>query len=99
MNLVLEHHHENAPAGERARRVDHFDLPSQPLGWGVAEQVSKPISRRLQPRDPCPSVVTVELRRHVNPALAAIGTGEIQTRAADVADDVTDTPAGFTLTR
>src|SRR5262245_24470025 len=95
MNLVLKHHHENSPARERAGRVDHLDLTSKPLRWCVMKQVPKPTRRRLQPRNPCPSVITVQLRRHANPTLAAVSTREIQTRAADVAHDVTDAPAGF----
>src|SRR4029450_9992312 len=38
VNLVLEHHHEQAPAGERSGRVDHLDFSSEPLGRRVLEQ-------------------------------------------------------------
>src|SRR5262249_41904495 len=30
VDLVLEHHHEQAPPRERPGRVDHLDLPSEP---------------------------------------------------------------------
>src|SRR5262245_30850211 len=38
VNLVLEHHHEQAPPGERPGRVDHLDLPSEPFPRRVLHQ-------------------------------------------------------------
>src|SRR5262249_47597440 len=77
--------------------VDYFDLTSKPIRRCIAEQVPEPIRRQSQPRDPCPSIVSVHLGRYPNPSLTAVGAREIQPRAADVAHDVTDTPTRFAL--
>src|SRR5262249_56755600 len=92
VNLVLEHHHEQAPARERAGRVDHLDLPSEPFTWSVLHQRDKPAGGGLEPRQPRPPIGPVDLGRRHDPALAPEGAGEVQARGAHGTDDVADAP-------
>src|SRR5882724_13403254 len=94
VNLVLEDHHEQAPAGERPERVDHLDLSSEPVRRGVLQPRDEPSGGCLEPGKPRPLVRAVDLGQRRDPALAAVRAGEVHARAADVAHDVADAPAG-----
>src|SRR5262245_47163607 len=52
VNLVLEHHHEQTPARDRAGRIDHVDPAREPLGRRLADQRGEALGRRAKPRQP-----------------------------------------------
>lgn len=56
VDFVLEHHHEQPPAGERPRSVDHLDPATQPFVRRVLEQRHEPLGGRPQPGQPRPLV-------------------------------------------
>src|SRR4030095_5997448 len=71
VDLVLEHHHEQAPAGERSGCVDHLDFSGEPLGGRVLHQRDEPAGGRLEPREPRLLIGPIDLWRGQNPALRA----------------------------
>src|SRR3989442_2147143 len=99
MDLVLEHHHEHAPAGERPGSVDHLDPAGEPRIRCVPEQRDEALGGGLQPGQPRPLVVAIHLGLRGDPALAPVGAGEVEARPTDVTHDVADAPAGLATGR
>jgi hypothetical protein len=61
MDLVLDHHHEEPPAGERSRRVEHLDLAREPRVRRVLDPRDEARRGLLEPRQPRPGIARIAL--------------------------------------